>query len=125
MQTSVMGRRKAQFEPPVLSVSDRRRNPRRRLSVPITIWLHDGSAVAAMTLEINENGMSLCLNTKLAVGLKVVLEPVAGGRVAAIVRYNVGKVCGLEFLDASEDQVAKIRALCLMLPHFDGKGLGI
>jgi hypothetical protein len=125
VQTAVMGRRKAQFEPPVLSVSDRRRNPRHRLSAPITIWLHDGSALAAMTLEISESGMSLCVNAKLAVGLRVGLDPVAGGRVAAIVRHNVGRVCGLEFLDASEDQVGKIRALCLMLPHFDGKGLGI
>jgi hypothetical protein len=124
VQTAVI-RRKAQYESPVLSASDRRRHPRHRLSVPITIWLHDGSAVAAMTLEINENGMSICVNAKLAVGLKVVLEPVAGGRVAAIVRYNVGRVCGLEFLDTSEEQVGKIRALCLRLPRYDGKGLGI
>jgi hypothetical protein len=61
----------------------------------------------------------------LTVGQRVSLGPVCGDRVSAIVRHIVDRVCGLEFLDLSEDQVKRIRTLCIRLPHYEGGATGI
>jgi hypothetical protein len=104
---------------------DRRRHPRYRYSAPVTVRCADGSERAAMSLEMSESGMSLLLPGTLQVGEEVQLEPIVGAKVTALVRHQVGKVHGFEFVNLTDGQVRQIRANCTMLPVFRAKSLDI
>lgn len=104
---------------------DRRRHPRYRYCAPVKVRCADGSEKAAMSLELSESGMSVLLSGALRVGEMVQLEPVAGARVSALVRHNVGKVHGFEFINLTDGQVRQIRASCSLLPIFRAKSLDI
>jgi hypothetical protein len=55
----------------------------------------------------------------------VELEAVAAGKVRAMVRHNIGKIYGFEFLNLTPEQTQQIRERCKLLPLYRGKTLGI
>jgi len=112
-------------KPASTSVSDRRRHHRYRFSAPIAVHISNGSAVPGISLEISESGISVLINHELTVGATVELEPIAGGRVSALVRRQTGKVYGFEFLNLSPAQVQRIVEKCKMLPLYSTKILDI
>lgn len=91
---------------------DRRRHARYRLSEPMTIRREDGSALAGMSVEISEGGMSAMANGLLRVSEIVELDPVAGGRTSATVRHKLGQLYGFEFVQMSAEQVHRIMENC-------------
>ena len=107
------------------SPQDRRRHPRYRYSAPLTVRCADGSEKAAMSMELSESGMSVLLPSELRVGEEVQLEPVAAARVSALVRHQVGKVHGFEFINLTAGQLKQIHANCSLLPIFRAKSLDI
>jgi hypothetical protein len=104
---------------------DRRRHPRYRFSAPVTIRSADGVAVPAITLEISESGLSAISADAMKVNDTVELEPIAGGKASALVRRNIGRVSGFEFVNLTAEQVQRIRKSCTLLPRYQGKSLGI
>jgi len=105
--------------------SERRRHPRFRLSVPITIHRADGVNIPAISMEISQSGMSAITAGSLKIGDAVELEPIVATKLAAIVRRNLGKVYGLEFLNLTPEEIQRITERCRMLPRYRGKLLGI
>lgn len=97
---------------------DRRRCPRYRFSAPIRIRTSGGAEHPGISVEISQSGMSAVSGDPLRVGETVELEPVAGGKVAAVIRRNLGRVYGFEFLGLTADQERQIDERCKMLPHF-------
>ncbi|HXM20833.1 MAG TPA: PilZ domain-containing protein [Terriglobales bacterium] len=104
---------------------DRRRHPRYRFSVPITVRSSDGTAIPGISIEISESGASAITAASLKVGDTVELEPVAAGKVSAVVRRNVGRLYGFEFLNLTAEQTKRINESCKMLARYLGKTLGI
>lgn len=78
-----------------------------------------------MSLEISESGISALISHELTVGAAVELEPIAGGRVSALVRRQTGKVYGFEFLNLASVQVQRIVESCKMLPLYSSRTLDI
>lgn len=107
------------------SVSDRRRHDRYRFSAPITVHVGGGSAIPGMSLEISESGMSALIGAVLEVGGTVELEPVAGGKVSALVRRHSGKIYGFEFLNLTPEQIQRIGEICNPLPKYQSHALDI
>jgi hypothetical protein len=68
------------------------------------------SAITADALTINET---------------VELEPIAAGKVSAVVHRAVGRVYGFEFLNLTPEHGQKITEICKSLPLYRGKALGI
>jgi len=110
---------------PSPSVSDRRRHDRYRFSAPITVHPMGRSAIPGMSLEISESGMSALIGDVLVVGDTVELEPVAGGRVSALVRRHSGKIYGFEFSNLTPAQMQRIAEVCKSLPKYQPKTLDI
>jgi PilZ domain-containing protein len=104
-------------QPPEPKLPERRQSRRHRLTVPIKIWLGDGS-VPAMTIEISEGGLSAFTNTRLTVDSILVLDPVGGGKASAIVRREMGNIYGFSFQNLTSDQLNQIRSMCASLPVF-------
>lgn len=104
---------------------DRRRHPRYRFSVPLTIRSTDGEITRAITLEIGASGVSAITERSLRLNDTVELEPIAAGKVLALVRRNVGRIYGFEFLALSSEQAHTIVERCKLLPRYLGKSLGI
>jgi len=104
---------------------DRRRHPRYRYSVPFTIRPAEGPEIAAISFEISESGISAMIGNELKVGDRVELDPIGGGKMAAIVRHVTGKLYGFEFVDASPEQVRNIKEKCELLPRFRPQALGV
>lgn len=53
------------------------------------------------------------------------LEPIAGGKVQAVVRRNLGRVYGFEFLSLTAEQTQLVMESCKRLPVYKGNSLGI
>ena len=70
---------------------DRRRHARYRLSVPITIRSADGTSISGICIEISQSAISAITADPLKVNDTVELEPIAGGKVSAIVRLQYWK----------------------------------
>jgi len=104
---------------------DRRRLPRYRYSAPLTIRPSEGTETAGISFEISENGMSAMVGEELKVGDQVELEPVGGGKMAAIVRHGTGKLFGFEFVNPSPEQVRNIADRCETLPQFTFQAPGV
>ncbi len=104
---------------------DRRRHLRYRFSNPISIHCADGVTIPGITIEMSESGVSAITADPLHLNDTVELEPIAGGRVRALVRHNVGRVYGFEFLKLSAEQVQRINESCKMLSRYRPKSLGI
>jgi PilZ domain len=104
---------------------DRRRHARYRYSAPIAVHPSGGSAIPGISLEISESGMSALIGAALIVGDTVELEPVAGGRVAALVRRHTGKIYGFEFLNLTPAQIQQIADSCKSLPKYQCKTMDI
>lgn len=104
---------------------DRRRHPRYRLSVPITIRSAEGASIPGISIEISESGISAITADPLKVNDTVELEPVAAGRVSALVRHSMGRVYGFEFLNLTADQTQRIKESCKVLTRYQGNTLGI
>jgi PilZ domain len=107
------------------SSTDRRRHPRYRFSIPLTIRLADGVVVRGVSIEISASGMSAITANSLKLNELAELEPIAGGRVQAQVRHNIGKVYGFEFLNLTAEQTQQITERCKLLPRYQGNTLGI
>jgi hypothetical protein len=116
---------KPESEKPVENFADRRRHLRYRFSIPITIRCADGVAIPGITIEISESGLSAITADPLHVNDTVELEPIAAGRVRALVRHNIGRVFGFEFVDLSVEQVQRIRESCTLLSRYRAKSMGI
>jgi PilZ domain len=104
---------------------DRRRHLRYRFSIPISIRCADGVEIPGITIEISESGLSAITADPLRLNDLVELEPIAAGRVRALVRHNVGRVYGFEFLKLSAEQVLRIKESCKMLSRYRAKSMGI
>ena len=99
--------------------------PRYRFSVPLTIRSTDGEITRAITLEISASGVSAITERSLRLNDTVELEPIAASKVLAVVRRNVGRIYGFEFLALSSEQAHTIVERCKLLPRYLGKSLGI
>jgi hypothetical protein len=104
---------------------DRRRHARYRLSVPITIRFADGTSIPGISIEISQSGISAITADPLKVNDTIELEPIAGGKVSAMVRRNIGRVYGFEFLNLTPDQTKRILESCKMLALYQNTTLGI
>ena len=105
--------------------SDRRQRPRYRFSIPLNIQPSEVPAVPGMSIEISESGISAITPAELKLNDKVVLHPIAGGPIPALVRYHVGRVYGFEFLPLGPEQATKIREICKKLALYPGNHMGI
>jgi len=90
---------------------DRRRHPRYRFSIPLTIRSADGEIMRAITIEISASGVSAITERSLRLNDRVELEPIAASKVLAVVRHNVGKVYGFEFFELSSEHPCNCRTL--------------
>jgi c-di-GMP-binding flagellar brake protein YcgR len=97
---------------------ERRRARRYRYSAPICIRTAHASEIRAMSVEISETGASVITASSLKVGEIIELKPIGGDIAKAIVRRNVGKVYGLEFLCLTAAQSEEIRRMCSNLPAY-------
>ncbi len=104
---------------------DRRRHPRYRLSVPISVHAPEGPAIPAITLEISAAGLSAVLAVPVKVGDTMQLEGIVAGAVSAQVRRQVGRVYGFEFLQLTPEQSSKIQDHCRILPLYPSNHTGI
>ena len=106
---------------------DRRRHPRYRFSVPITIRSADGDGpvMPGISIEISASGISAIAADSLKLNDTVELEPIAAGKALAIVRHKIGKIYGFEFLNLTPEQTRQITERCKFLPQYRGKSLGI
>jgi hypothetical protein len=104
---------------------DRRRHPRYRLSVPLTIRAADGVIMRGISIEISASGLSAIIAQSLKLNDTVEIEPIAAVRVLALVKHNIGKIYGFEFLNLTTEQTQRITDSCKMLPLYKGKSLGI
>jgi hypothetical protein len=104
---------------------DRRRHPRYRLSVPLIIQAADGVVMRGISIEISASGISAIIAESLKLNDTVEIEPIAAVKVLALVRHNIGKIYGFEFLNLTTEQTQQITESCKMLPLYKGKSLGI
>jgi PilZ domain len=104
---------------------DRRRHPRYRFSIPLTIRSADGEIMRAISLEISASGLSAITERSLRLNDRVELEPIAASKVLAVVRHNVGRIYGFEFLGLTAEQSHAIVESCKMFPRYQAKSLGI
>ncbi len=107
------------------TIPDRRRHPRYRFSAPITIRTAGEQDIPGIGIEISESGLSAITAGSLKVNATVEIAPIAGGRVLALVRRNIGRVSGFEFLNLTPQQIERIRKTCKVLPLYRGESLGI
>jgi PilZ domain len=107
------------------TIPDRRRHPRYRFSMPITIHTPGDQAIPGIGIEISESGLSAITADSLKINATVEIAPIAGGRVLALVRRNIGRVSGFEFLNLTPEQIERIRKSCKVLPLYRGESLGI
>ena len=105
--------------------ADRRRHPRYRYSVPITIRESDGVVTPGISIEISISGISAISAHPLKLNDTVELAPIADGKAQACVRHNIGKIYGFEFLNLTPKQTQRITHICKCLPLYRGKSLGI
>lgn len=104
---------------------DRRRHPRYRLSVPLNIHAPDGVIMRAISIEISVSGLSAITAASLTMNDKVELEPIAAFKIFALVKHNIGKIYGFEFINLTPEQTHRITEICKLLPLYRGKSLGI
>jgi PilZ domain len=104
--------------------ADRRRHPRYRLSIPVTLR-KDGALISSMTVEISQSGMSIATVANLNTGETVDVEPVGGDKASAVVRRRRGNFYGLEFVRLTEAQLEQLRNACRKLPLFRTHSLKI
>jgi PilZ domain len=107
------------------ALHDRRRHPRYRLSVPLTITGGDGVIMRGISIEISASGLSAIIAESLKLNDTVEIEPIGAVKVLALVRRNIGKIYGFEFLNLTTEQTQRIIESCKMLPLYKGKSLGI
>jgi hypothetical protein len=93
--------------------------------VPLTIRSTDGEITRAITLEISASGVSAITERSLRLNDTVELEPIAGSKVLAVVRRNVGRIYGFESLALSSEQAHTVVERSKLLPRYQGKSLGI
>jgi PilZ domain len=99
-------------------MTDRRRHPRHRFSSPITVRDAAGKEWRGITIEISQSGISVVVKDSLKLGDRFELEPIAGGKVFALVRHKTGVVHGFEFVDLTSEQVQRLKETCEKLPRF-------
>jgi hypothetical protein len=104
---------------------DRRRHPRYRLSVPLTIRGADGAVSRGISVEISTSGLSAIVAEPLQLDDTVELEPISAVNVLALVKRRIGKIYGFEFLELTAEQTQRIVDRCKSLPRYRGKSLGI
>lgn len=78
----------------------------------------DGTRLRATGFEISEGGMSAATTGELHVGDEVVLSPVMGGPVEAVVRRNQGTMYGFQFRTVPAELRERILKMCEGLPLF-------
>ncbi len=105
--------------------ADRRRRPRYRFSVPVTIRSADSTTMQGMTIEISESGISVITADSLNINDTVELGPIYGNRLSARVRYQVGRVYGFEFIRLTAEQSRAIVDGCKTLARYPGNSLRI
>jgi hypothetical protein len=105
--------------------SDRRRHLRYRSSIPLTIRSADGVVARGISIETSESGLSAITSDSLKVDDTVELEPIAGGKVQAVVRRKLGRVYGFEFFNLTAEQIQLMTESCKRLPVYKGNSLAI
>ncbi|MGZ4787284.1 MAG: PilZ domain-containing protein [Terriglobales bacterium] len=85
---------------------DRRRAPRVSCRVPVTLRSSDGRDIAAVCLDINQNGVGIETHNQLTVGQRLqLLVPKKDGDVTPVpmlVMFRMNTHYGLSALDAQE-----------------------
>jgi|SRR5271154_3060338 len=106
------------------SAVERRRRPRYLFSLAMTIRSADGLAMHGISVEISESGISAMVSGLLTPGDTVELEPVAGGRMPAVVRHKLGRLYGFEFVGLSAEQAGRIAENCERLGKYHSQTRG-
>jgi len=78
-----------------------------------------------ISIEISGSGISAITADSLKVNDTVELEPILASKVQALVRHNIGRVYGFEFLNLTVEQAQRISDRCKCLPRYQGTSLGI
>jgi len=86
----------------------------------ITILSSDGRTIEGITLDISEGGLAAAISSPLAVGDRVMLQPICGGAVSAMVQRVLGRIYGFQFLNLSAEQIHRIREACKHFPLHTG-----
>lgn len=104
---------------------DRRRHHRYRWSAPIRIRCSDGTSMRGISIEISRSGMSAITCESLKLNETVEIESIDGMWLAAVVRRNVGRVHGFEFVKLTTEETQRIVDSCQMLAVYQTSSLGI
>jgi hypothetical protein len=78
-----------------------------------------------ISIEISASGASAITAGSLKLNDTVELQEIVADKVLALVRRNVGKVYGFEFLNLTPDQARRITERCKLLPRYQSRSLGI
>ena len=106
---------------------ERRRLPRYRASLPVTVRHRPEHDLAGQSITISEGGLSVTLTEPIPVGSVVLLQftvpahPTAL-RLWAVVRHLIGLQHGLEFVSVTEGERLSLRQLCNELALQAGSG---
>jgi hypothetical protein len=109
----------------IVPCADRRRHHRYRWSAPITIRCSDGTSMKGISIEISRSGMSAITCDSLKLNDTVEVESIDGMWLAAVVRRNVGRVHGFEFVKLTSEAIQRIVDSCQMLAVYQTSSLGI
>lgn len=100
---------------------EKRRHMRYRLRDSILIYSKSGTH-PTVTHEISIGGLSASTSKTMRIDEEVLLVPVVGEQLEAIVRRKTGDVYGFEFLNVPQKVEEAIHALCKGLFPFRGIG---
>jgi hypothetical protein len=97
---------------------ERRRFPRHRFIQDLCIVRASGDRIRATTFEIGACGFSVATIAVLELGEEVLLSPVLGKAVKAVVRSKLRTMYGFEFIESSTRLQQEILALAENLSPF-------
>jgi PilZ domain len=104
------------------NLADKRRHMRYRLVQALVIRRKNKTSHQATTSEISISGLSARSTELMAVGEEVILSPVGGAPVNAVIRRKTGDTYGFEFINPPDKVVEQIHILCRGLFPFRGLG---
>ena len=104
---------------------DRRLHHRYRWSAPIKIRCSDGASMKGISIEISRSGMSAITCDSLKLDETVEVESIDVMLLGAVVRRNLGRVHGFEFVKLTTEETQRIVDHCQMLAVYQTSSLGI
>lgn len=99
--------------------AERRRYSRHTWIDRVFLQMENGQKYFGTSFEMSRGGMSaVFMHLEIAIGEIVLLYPVVGHQVSAIVRRRCGHLFGFEFLSLSAEIACEIEQQCSGLPLF-------